>query len=235
MSAAAAQVGDLILPKGEAARELNVSPGRVSQYIAEGKIYGDAIVGEGRSAKINVTIARQQLRSSLDIGQRFGNGIGTDLADREVAASGGQVDDLVSSDDSGGQMAVPPLREIRTRVVDPTEEAIKLARLRSLDFGNREKAEAELARRGTYARSGDVAGSMAMLAGAMMNVFEGSLSDFANAMAAKFEVSQRDVLHLLRQEFVGVRRKAAETMRRQADGMPALVADDVDVEGDGGL
>lgn len=233
MSAAAAKVGDLILSKGEAARELNVSPGRVSQYITEGKIYGAAIVGEGRSARINVTVARQQLKSSLDLSQRLGNGITTDLADRVPALPDGEAElplaDSSTGDEESRPIAPAPLR----RVVDPFEDAIKQERLRSLQFTNRKNAEDELARRGTYTRTADVTPAMAMLAGAMMNVFEGSLSDFATAMAAKFELPQRDVLHLLRQEFVNVRKKAAETMRRQADGMPALVADEVAVEGEG--
>lgn len=229
MSAAAAKVGDLILSKGEAARELNVSPGRVSQYITEGKIYGDAIVGEGRSARINVTIARQQLRSSLDLGQRLGNGITTDLADREpVATELPLAAGRLASDEEDRPLAPAPLR----RVVDPHEEAIKLERLRSLQFTNRKNAEDELARRGTYTRTADVTQAMGMLAGAMMNVFEGSLTDLATAIAGKFELPQRDVLHMLRQEFVNVRTKAAETMRRQAKAMPALVADEVTVEGE---
>lgn len=232
MSATAAKVGDLILSKGEAARELNVSPGRVSQYIAERKIYGPAIVGEGRSAKINVTLAREQLRSSLDIGQRLGNGIATDLSDRDVEVEYEDPSDEPGlSGEAAGQDAAPRVREIR-RVVDPTEEAIKLARLRSIEFGNREKAEAELARRGTYLRTDEVAAAMSKIAGSMLNVFEGGLADLATAVSAQFKVPQRDALHLLRSEFVKLRAKAAEAARRAGNEMPALKADDVAIEGE---
>lgn len=232
MSATAAKVGDLILSKGEAARELNVSPGRVSQYIAEGKIYGAAIVGEGRSAKINVDLARQQLRSSLDIGQRFGNGIATDLSDREVeVVADDPAEERGTTEETGDQVAASRLRE-RLRVVDPTEEAIKLARLQSIQYGNREKAEAELARRGTYLRTDEVAAAMSKIAGSMLNVFEGGLADLATAVSAQFKVPQRDALHLLRSEFVKLRAKAAEAARRAGNEMPALKADDVAIEGE---
>lgn len=210
-----AALADLILTKGEAAAELNVSPGRISQYISEGKIYGAAIVGEGRSARINVTVARQQLRAGIDIGQRLGNGINTRLAD--------PVEDVPpASDESSASQRV----QYRP-AADPIEEAIKSERLRGIQFANRQKAEEELARRGTYTRASDVAAAMATLAGGMMNAFEGGLADFATAIAGRFELSQRDVLHVLRTEFVSVRQKAADGARRKGADMPAVVPDEV--------
>ncbi|MFC6490714.1 hypothetical protein ACFP9U_22395, partial [Nitratireductor sp. GCM10026969] len=58
--------------KGEFARLIGVSAGRVSQYIAEGKIFGAALVGEGRSAKIVPEVARVQLAKTLEPSQRLG-------------------------------------------------------------------------------------------------------------------------------------------------------------------
>lgn len=54
------------LSKGEFAALMKVSPGRVSQWIAEGKIKGAALIGDGPRAKINVPVAQQQLGRSLD-------------------------------------------------------------------------------------------------------------------------------------------------------------------------
>jgi DNA-binding transcriptional regulator YdaS (Cro superfamily) len=51
-----------------------VSPGRVSQWISEGKLSGPAIEGEGRNALINVAIACQQLGVTLDPVQSAVNG-----------------------------------------------------------------------------------------------------------------------------------------------------------------
>jgi hypothetical protein len=56
--------------KGQLAKIAGVSPGRVSQWIAEGKINGAALIGEGRSAMINLEVAAQQLDISLDFEQR---------------------------------------------------------------------------------------------------------------------------------------------------------------------
>ncbi|MGO9401505.1 MAG: hypothetical protein ACLP19_27230 [Xanthobacteraceae bacterium] len=49
-----------------------VSQARVSQWLRKRKIYGDAIVGEGRDTRINVDIAREQLKRTLDLNQRLG-------------------------------------------------------------------------------------------------------------------------------------------------------------------
>lgn len=58
-----------VMRKGDFARLRQVTPARVSQWIAEGKIYGDAIVGTGRDARINADVAHSQLGATLDITQ----------------------------------------------------------------------------------------------------------------------------------------------------------------------
>jgi hypothetical protein len=61
-----------IVTKGRFAEISGVSPGRVSQWISEGKIPPSAMVGEGRSARIRVDEARASLDRSLDLTQRLG-------------------------------------------------------------------------------------------------------------------------------------------------------------------
>jgi hypothetical protein len=66
--------------KSEFARLCRVSPGRVSQWISEGKIGPEALVGEGQRAKINVQLAFEHLKERLDPAQRFStNGLSTRL------------------------------------------------------------------------------------------------------------------------------------------------------------
>lgn len=57
--------------KSTFAKLRGVSPGRVSQWLADGLISGDAIVGDGRSARIVVEIANEQLRERLDQTRRL--------------------------------------------------------------------------------------------------------------------------------------------------------------------
>jgi len=56
--------------KSEFATRCGVTAARVSQWISEGKIDGDAIVGEGRSAVIDADLATAQLKQRLDPAQR---------------------------------------------------------------------------------------------------------------------------------------------------------------------
>lgn len=70
-----------VVTKGEFAQMSGVSAGRVSQWISEGKISDDALVGQGRMAKIRVSAAREQLKLTRDVGQSLGNGIRTRLGD----------------------------------------------------------------------------------------------------------------------------------------------------------
>lgn len=61
-----------VVSKAEFAATIGVSRGRVSQWLRERKIDGAALIGEGRAAKIDVEVARQQLDARLDLGQRIG-------------------------------------------------------------------------------------------------------------------------------------------------------------------
>jgi hypothetical protein len=58
--------------KGRFAVLAGVSQPRVSQWLAEGKISGDAIVGSGPKARIRVAVAQKQLRRNLDASQHLG-------------------------------------------------------------------------------------------------------------------------------------------------------------------
>jgi hypothetical protein len=72
-----------IVTKGRFAVLAGVSQARVSQYLTDGQISGEAIVGSGHRARIRVAVAMEQLRRNLDASQHLGaNG-------RARVASGG--------------------------------------------------------------------------------------------------------------------------------------------------
>ena len=73
--------------RGDFAALCNVKPSRLSHWIAEGRISGSAIVGEGRSARIRVEEAQKQLRRTLDPNQMTANGNGTNLGPAPAAGS----------------------------------------------------------------------------------------------------------------------------------------------------
>ncbi len=186
-----------VASKGDFARIAGVSPGRVSQWIAEGKIGPDALDGEGRSARIKVDVALVQVKLRRDPGQAIGNGIGTRLfADQGDAEPKPSIPVLPNrSDDVVYQIQQERLEsERRKNRIASVDEAVKLGQLVPAD-----EARAEMMR---LARQVDEEN------GAM-------LADFASAIAGRFSLPQRDVLHLLRE--VRNEKKAAAAKRASAD------------------
>ena len=58
--------------KAEFAEIMNVSRQRVSQWLNARQIDGEALVGEGRTARIYVEVAREQLSARLSVSQHLG-------------------------------------------------------------------------------------------------------------------------------------------------------------------
>ncbi|MBS1164160.1 MAG: hypothetical protein H6R00_185 [Proteobacteria bacterium] len=202
-----------IVSKSRFAEIIGVSPGRVSQYIAEGKISHAAIVGEGQRAKIDVEVAKDDLRRTLDIAQRLGNGIST------------RIDAAVRPNETtarpAGEAGAPaaPLPE-PPRGID---QELKLEKLQQIRRANRNAAIADAKSRGELITTVDAKAEMTKVAMAMMQEFEGEITDFATAIAARFSLPQRDVIHLLRQRHREFRADRSNALDRAAAAMPETV------------
>lgn len=203
--------------KGEFAAMIGVSPGRVSQYLAEGKITPAALVGTGRNAKIIVDQAKADLRLTLDVAQRLGNGIHTNL-------------DPAPSQPARSDAARQGQDERRTAAAGGIDYEIKLEKLEQVRRANRNAAVAEAQDKGRLTSTEDAQAQMTRVAAAMLNVFDGGLNDIAMAVAAAFKLPQRDVKHLMRQEFRKVRATASEQMSKIKISLPETVA--ISIEGE---
>lgn len=199
------------LSKSEFARHCNVDKSRVSHWIGDGKIFGDAIVGEGRSAKIRVEVAKAQLRRNLDIDQRHGNGLSTRL--------------------DPGLPLIPPVAHAPAPPpllpVDPVEEKIKQERLEALQRQNRKAAEEEAARAGRYVLADEMERQVGRATQDMLTAFEGAFSDFATALNARFKIPHRDALHEIRTEFRKIRERRSATLQSAAAALPAMIEAEV--------
>ncbi|WP_287363099.1 hypothetical protein [Mesorhizobium sp.] len=194
------------LSKGDFAAHIGVTPGRVSQYISSGMIGPDALDGQGRTAKVIVAKAVEQIRRRRDIGQALGNGIATRLEVEPV-----EPDAPASS--STGQLP-------RTSNVD---DELKQERLQAERRRNRIAAEEDATRRGRLVDASQVRAEMTKMAQAIDDENAGMLADFASAVAAEFKLPQRDVLHLLRKVRTEKKAGAAERARRRAATLPEFV------------
>lgn len=201
------------LSKGEFAAMMGVSPGRVSQWISEGKITADAMFGTGHRARIYPDVARQQVSGRTDPGQRFGNGLPTALqAERAGSAAPPPADQL------------PLVQPARNTVADQ----IAATQLEKLQQQVRKGAEEERARRGIYTPTSEVRRALGRLASDLMTAIEGGLPEVANSLAAKFSVPNRDVLHELRAAFRQIRERAAAEHAARAAAVPETVDDEED-------
>lgn len=184
---------DQVVSKSAFADIAGVSRVRVSQYLAERKISGDALVGTGRKARIRVAVAMAQLNCNLDPSQALGaNGKAKINADADPET-------------------------------DTIEDGIKRARLEQLGLANENARALREAAAGRYIRSEDVRQEMGRIAGQMMGLFEGSLGEFASAIAARSNLPARDALHVLRTTFRTIRERVSNTEAGIAKALPPSV------------
>lgn len=209
------------MSKGDFARHINVTPGRVSQYIAAGMIGRDALEGEGRSAKVIVARAMEQIRQRRDIGQALGNGLSTRL----------DLDEPDGASDVGDPRAgiARPLDDGAPLKPQNVDDQIKLERLESERRRNRVAAQEEAQQLGRLVDAATVRTEVARAVQMVEDFYTGMLADLATAAAAKPNLPQRDYLHMFRQ--IRNEKKAALAAReqRRAAALPERV--DVIIEG----
>ena len=209
--------------KGEFATLIGVSPGRVSQYLAEGKITPAALQGVGRNARIIVEQAKSDLRLTLDVGQRLGNGIDTRLdpsapitAPVQGQASGERPAGFA---DTGGTIPGASAGMLPSSGID---YQIKQEKLEQARRANRNAAINDARDRGQLIETEASRAEMTRVAAALMDVFDGGLNDMASAVAAAFQLPQRDVKHLMRREFSQAARKGGRTDAEEGDRAAGL-------------
>ena len=191
--------GDFV-SKSEFAALIEVHPSRVSQYISEGKISGEAIEGKGRHARIRVEIAKEQLRQLLDIDQRIG------------ANAKARLDDAAPR---GPLEPAPPT----------IDDKLKRERLEQLELANERAREDRAARAGVYVRADDARREMGRVASDLVTTFESALAEFATAVAAGSNLAHRDAVHLLRTAWRSIRERSADRESRAVAVLAAVIAD----------
>ncbi len=214
-----------IVRKGEFAALRNVSAGRVSQWIAEGKIGPEALIGDGRYARIRVAIANEHLRERLDPSQRFGlNGIATRL-DEPLAASvhAAPLPEHLAPQRSFQLPPAPP-------PVDTVEARIKAEKLRQAELTTRRAEEQDRLSRGVYVNAKDARDEMTRIAARLLDAIDGAMPDFAAAFAAQFKIPARDSLHLLRKVERKFRERLAAEYGFLAEAEPVTLADEANYD-----
>lgn len=210
---------ETLVSKSEFAARVNISPGRVTQLISEGKIRPDAIRGEGRGAKLVLELALAQYRAGRDVGQALGNGAHarTFLPDAPSAAPTPLPIDPASRTAAESSASTLP-------VVDPVAERIQKERLEQERIKTERMRREEALAEGRYMLTDDAVAQMNQVASTVVRIFEGGLSDLATAISARFALPQRDVMHELQKAFREVRGRASAEHRAAAEALPETVA-----------
>jgi hypothetical protein len=219
--------------KTQFALRCNVSQGRVSQWIAAGKIKPTSLEGDGRSARVRVEAALADLKRSLDVSQSIGlNGFTTRLAapepSRPEAAFAPATGAPVPTQAPDGPSPTPqtPSR------ADDTAEQIAQERLRQAQIQTRRAEREEALHVGRYMLREDAEAQIARTAGIVLTTVESGFNTMADALAAEFGIPRRDVLHTLAKSFRNVREAATRAFAEKAAAIARAEAEAVAQEDD---
>lgn len=216
------------MSKGEFAAHIGVSPGRISQYIAEGQIGGDAIEGVGRYAKIRPEVAKQQLRRFLDPSQRFGANGAAALGGDQASAKAVPDQLSLSAERREPERKAEPAPTLPLPSTDAMQDELAQLRLRRERIATEKAEREEMLEIGRYMLAEVARREMGRVAAEAFKVMEMGIGEMAKVMAAQFGIPQHDVQHALLKTFRSVRAKAAEDFRKRQADLPEHVEDDED-------
>jgi hypothetical protein len=178
-----------MLKASELAEALELTPGRISQLVSEGKLDG-AFSGAGRDRRFDLIKSAELLGRRLDIGQRLGNGARSERARQEILAAGAggaqPPSDMTPAAASGASAAAPTsLSDYeRARTEKAQEEARRMRRL---------NAEAE----GMFVLADEVARQVRRQIGQEVSEVATYIRDTSRVLADRFDVDARAVRQVM--------------------------------------
>ena len=166
-----------VVRKSEFAKLCNVTKGLVSQWIAKGYISDSALVGEGRTARIDVDLARAQLIERRAVNESCGlNGLNTKLGPDAPSEAPSDAAKAPSNATGAAPTPRPPAPEARESEDPATVDArIKAEKLKQNEILTRKLRTEERARDGIYMDAAGARGTMGRIASEMLKLFEGAL------------------------------------------------------------
>jgi hypothetical protein len=187
-----------VLSKSQFAKMVSRDASQVTRWLESGKLHGDALIGEGRNARINVPVALRQLNISLDLGQQLA-----------------QAKPILPGQAGGEAPADGPQRSFALPVEDSIEadrrEQIKLnnEKLRQqLERGAREDAVAS----GQLVDVGAVKRAMHRQLQPLATIFEQLPAAIAKPISEQFGIPYNDALIAIRNACRRQRHQMSETL-----------------------
>ncbi|SDE90481.1 hypothetical protein [Limimaricola pyoseonensis] len=190
----------------ELATRLSVSKGRVSQYVAEGKLDG-CYQGEGRARRFDLGKCAEALGRRLDHGQLMGNGAGTRRALGSIESDAGKVGQEAGPSEARQLRDNDPDRYELARTLKAEEEARRL---------RRQNLEAE----GTFVLAAEARRQAARQIGQEIAEIETMLRDGARRVADVTGTDYKQVRQLLMETWRAHRGSRSDALARQARVAP---------------
>lgn len=187
------------------ASALQVSPGRVSQYVSEGKLDG-CYSGSGRARRFDLGKCVDALGKRLDRGQMMGNGAETRRAIDAVKSGQADIPSAAPRSPQSGATELPhkdPDRYELARTQKAEEEARRL---------RRQNAEAE----GTFVLASEVERQVAKVVAQEIAEVESVLREGARKVADNLGVDYKAVRQLLTETWRAHRSGRAEALAEDA-------------------
>jgi hypothetical protein len=177
----------------------------VSQWISGGRIFGPALVGEGRYAKIDVAVAEAQLGLTLDPGQQMARG------GRPTAS------------------AAMPEAAPRPSPAEDHMSRYQKARADSAEIETERMRRRELAERGVYMVAEDARAAWSKEVSDLVQAVEQWLPDLAQELmgvvSADGTVDAKALTVALRKGWRGFRARRADLARSVRDAEPELTTE----------
>lgn len=180
------------------ASELNLTKGRISQFVSAGKLDG-CFVGVGRARRFDLAKVAEALGRTLDQGQMMGNGSTTQEKIDEISAV-----DKPKPDRKKGAGA--------TKLTDADTDRYKLARTLKAEEEARSMRRKNLQEEGNYVLASEVALQTGRLMAQEIAEFEGVLRDGARRIADELGVDFKTARSILIDLWRAHRKKREEKL-----------------------
>lgn len=217
-----------LLNSTDLAKALQVSPGRVSQYVSEGKLEG-CYTGAGKARRFDLGRVAVALGRQLHPGQMMGNGAETRKALNALKIGQPAVDD----GEDVGRLASGPVKPAAQRdgglLVSTDPDRYELARTQKAEEEARRLRRMNAEAEGTYVLAAEVERQVARLIAQEIAEVEAVLRDGARRVADKLGVDFKAVRQIMVEQWRMHRATRSDVL---ADVAQAAVPSDAEQEQD---
>lgn len=190
----------------ELAAHLNLSKGRISQLVSEGRLDG-CFTGDGRMRRYDPVLVAKKLKGFMDPGQALGNGAATRQA----------IDGILASQEANAPAGKTADRPSDSALAEDDNDAYRMARQAKLNEEVRQLRRRNELEAGTMVLASEVERQVGRMLRQEIAQVEEALRNGARAVADRLGV-----------DFRAVRQILLEIWREQRKARSAVLADQAD-------